>query len=373
MGTYIDVVDTAILCGLDIKESTLNGRNVQARCPYCNDYKYRMYLCRDPDNPTWWCHNCSTGGNAITLFADFNPMGESLSTRDAYHILLNRPDITKGVLPYDYEPLPPRIKPLRERSGIYLAFLQMLSLEPRHRQNLLSRGLTDEIIDANMYRSIPTGDSTKREIAKELSARYDLADMPGFFTKDFQWNIAGKHSGFFTPVCDHNNYIQGLQMRLDSPPPIRVVQKDGNIKYKKGDRFRWLSTAGKYYENGTPINSYIHVVGDLSSDVLHLTEGVIKADVASFLSGGHLFAGLTGVGNTRFLEQVIKELRPRKIVECIDMDCRVNPHVQKAQARIQSICIPLCEEYEVFFWPKEYNGIDDYLFHQTVPQLYQVA
>ena len=47
---YIDVVDTALLCGLDIKPGTLNNQEVQARCPYCGDYKYRMYLSRQPDN-----------------------------------------------------------------------------------------------------------------------------------------------------------------------------------------------------------------------------------------------------------------------------------------------------------------------------------
>ena len=34
---YIDMVDTAILCGLDIKPSTLGNEEVQARCPYCQD------------------------------------------------------------------------------------------------------------------------------------------------------------------------------------------------------------------------------------------------------------------------------------------------------------------------------------------------
>lgn len=48
---YIDVVDTAQLCGLDIKPGTLGNREVQARCPYCGDYKYRMYLSRQPENP----------------------------------------------------------------------------------------------------------------------------------------------------------------------------------------------------------------------------------------------------------------------------------------------------------------------------------
>ncbi|MBQ8576080.1 MAG: hypothetical protein IJ447_08555, partial [Clostridia bacterium] len=66
----IDVVDTAVLCNLDIKQSTITREEVQARCPYCGDYRYRMYLSHRMDNATFWCHNCGTTGNAVTLYAD---------------------------------------------------------------------------------------------------------------------------------------------------------------------------------------------------------------------------------------------------------------------------------------------------------------
>ena len=48
MGAYInfDLLDTAELCGLDIKSRTLAKEEVEARCPYCNDHRYRMYLNR---------------------------------------------------------------------------------------------------------------------------------------------------------------------------------------------------------------------------------------------------------------------------------------------------------------------------------------
>lgn len=87
----IDVVDTAVLCNLDIKQSTLTREEVQARCPYCGDYKYRMYLSHRMDNATFWCHNCGTTGNAVTLYADFNPEGRRLTNAEAYHALLHHP------------------------------------------------------------------------------------------------------------------------------------------------------------------------------------------------------------------------------------------------------------------------------------------
>ena len=100
---YIDVVDTALLCGLDVKPGTLGNNEVQARCPYCGDYKYRMYLSRQPEKSTFWCHNCGTGGNAVTLYADFNPGGRRLTTKEAYLELLNHPRVHTGESPYDHD------------------------------------------------------------------------------------------------------------------------------------------------------------------------------------------------------------------------------------------------------------------------------
>ncbi len=368
---YIDVVDTAILCGLDIKQSTLNNDEVQARCPYCNDWKYRMYLSRDPENATWWCHNCGTGGNAVILYADFNPYHIQMTTKDAFEALMNEPRIQTGYSPYrDEQAIIQRIKPLHERSRIYLAMLNLMVLENGHRQNLRDRGLSDKIINGNMYRSVPTDWRFRQHITDILASQYDLTGMPGFFTKDNQWRMAGKRSGILIPVCDHHNLIQGVQIRLDEPPPKKVRLPDGSFAQKKGDRFRWLSTSGQYYQNGTGVNSYIHVVGDLISNTLYLTEGAMKADIASYLAGGALFAGLTGVQNVGYLADVIQQLHPRKIVDCIDMDKRTNPNVQRAQAKIQSISMSLCEEYRPFYWPPEQKGIDDYLLFLKLKQKY---
>lgn len=371
---YIDVVDTALLCGLDIKQGTLGNTEVEARCPYCQDYKYRMYLSRNPESATFWCHNCATGGNAVILFADWNPMRQRLSTKEAFQILLNEPRVHSGRSPYeDRAPVQMRIRPVHERSQIYLSMLEMLTISDRHYQNLIDRGLSDEIIRGNMYKSVPLDWRVKQRVVDALASRYDLSDMPGFHTKDYSWRAVGNKSGILIPVCDKDNQIQGLQIRLDDPPPKIVTLQDGTKIEKKGERFRWFSTAGDYYENGTGISSYIHVVGDLSSDTLHITEGPMKADIASFLSGGGLFIGLTGVQNIRYLADVVSEIHPQKIIECIDMDVRTNPNVQKCQAKIQSVCMPLCEEYTQFSWPVNQKGIDDWLLFQKLKQEYSLS
>lgn len=365
------MVDTAMLCGLDIKQSSIGNVEVQAKCPFCGDYKYRMYLCRRADNAAFWCHNCAATGNAVSLYAAFNPYGRVMTTYEAYRALLSEPSVRRNTVINDM-PAAARIRSLDERSNIYLDFLSVLKLDDRHYKNLQNRGLTDGMIKGNMYRSIPTDWHERQAATDYLCKKHDLSGIPGFYTKSGKWLAACcKSSGILIPVCTVDNKIQGLQIRLDSPPSKTAYNAKGEKTVKKGERFRWFSTGGQYYENGTGISSYIHVVGDVNSDTLHITEGPMKADVASFLSGGELFIGLTGVQNIKYLADTVKMLKPKRILECIDMDVRSNPHVQRAQARIRSICMPLCSDYKAFTWPVEQKGIDDWLLFEKLRAEYR--
>lgn len=361
MGAYInfDLLDTAELCGLDIKSRTLAKEEVEARCPYCNDHRYRMYLNRITH--MFFCQNCGTGGNAVTLYADCNPKGIRLTNYESYKALSAEPSVRQYDVPVIESRGEPPIRELYERSEIYLEFLKLLRLEKDHLTNLLNRGLSTEIIKGNMYKSFPTDKTERQWICDNLAARYDLTDVPGFYRSGGRWSIIGLKSGILIPICSKDNLIQGLQIRFDNPPVKRITAADGKVTEKVGGRFRWLSTGGNGFTDGTGITSYIHVTGDVSSDTLYLTEGGMKADIASYLSGGRLFIGLTGVQNVRYLKEIVTSLHPKRIVECLDMDVRTNPQVQRAQSKIQAICTPLCEEYKRFFWPKEQKGIDDFM------------
>ena len=361
MGAYInfDLLDTAELCGLDIKSRTLAKEEVEARCPYCNDHRYRMYLNRITH--MFFCQNCGTGGNAVTLYADCNPKGIRLTNFESYKALSAEPSVRQYDVPVIESRGEPPIRELSERSEIYLEFLKLLRLEKDHLTNLLNRGLSTEIIKGNMYKSFPTDKTERQWICDNLAARYDLTDVPGFYRSGGRWSIIGLKSGILIPICSKDNLIQGLQIRFDNPPVKRITAADGKVTEKVGGRFRWLSTGGNGFTDGTGITSYIHVTGDVSSDTLYLTEGGMKADIASYLSGGRLFIGLTGVQNVRYLKEIVTSLHPKRIVECLDMDVRTNPQVQRAQSKIQAICTPLCEEYKRFFWPKEQKGIDDFM------------
>lgn len=346
---YIDVVDTAILCNLEIKPSSMGRIEVEAKCPFCNDRKYRMYLSRARDNATFFCQNCGAKGNAVTLYATLR----GIDTQQAYLDLMVNPNVSKDAAD---SPIPTsgNIKALEERHKIYLTMLEMLTFSDKHRKNLHERGLPDKMIDGNMYRSMPETATERNRIADKMADMFDLSGIPGFFTKFCKWQLYGK-PGILIPVCTKDNQIQGLQIRLD------------DVSDKK---FRWLSTNG--FDNGTKINGYIHVTGDTSSDTLYITEGPLKADVASYLAGGALFAGLTGVNATGYLAELIKSLNPTRIVECFDMDKVRNSEVRKALGKLQSIAIPLCKEYKPFYWSEAYKGIDDYLLFKAKSRYYHM-
>jgi len=54
------------------------------------------------------------------------------------------------------------------------------------------------------------------------------------------------------------------------------------------------------------------------------------------------------------------------------MDKRRNPDVQKAMVKVRKICQPHCQEYEAFFWPEQFKGIDDYLYYQQKKNAFTV-
>ncbi|MDU8611526.1 hypothetical protein, partial [Collinsella aerofaciens] len=94
--------------------------------------------------------------------------------------------------PLSQKPPEPEPKPLAMRHDVYYDMLSHLTLSPKHHNDLLSRGLSEERISQNMYRSLPSGTSARRLLAGMLSDFHDLEGIPGFYVdKDGFWNISG--------------------------------------------------------------------------------------------------------------------------------------------------------------------------------------
>lgn len=340
-----DIFEVARKCGIMFKPYQREGVEMEAQCPFCNDKKYHLSINRVKER--YHCFHCDAKGNSVSLYARIF----GVSNRDAYeslakNLVLKMPKKTIEKQKQLYQT---PIRPLADRHAVYYDFLHMLMLTPRHRENLLGRGLELQHINQFMYRSMPLDTEFRKEVVAELSEKHDLKGIPGFFRDDGgNWQMYIKScGGYFVPVCDHNGYIQGLQIRLDDTE---------NRKY------RWFSSSNYY--GGTRAYPWIHIVGDTSAKEACLLEGALKADVTSVLSGGRLFIAVPGVNAIEYLPQVLDALQIRKIHEGFDMDKTTNIHVKRALNKLNEQIKQLGIECQPLRWNAAYKGLDDYYYHK---------
>lgn len=339
-----DIVEVAEKCGIVLKPHPHNDIEVQGICPFCGDRKYHLGLNRKLER--FHCFRCKEKGNSVSLYAKIH----GISNREAYQFMKNDNELSEP-FPFEFLEYPKvsdkPLKSLEERHDIYYDFLNMLCLQPRHRENLMQRGLGFSEIHRFMYKSIPLDRVFRREVLEELSSKYDLNGVPGFYKDkhgDTQMYIQ-KCGGMFIPVCNKDGYIQGLQMRLDVKP--------GSSEKK----FRWFSS--KYF-GGVGAKSWVHIVGDTTSDEAIITEGAMKSDIASVLSGGRLFIAVPGVNSLCYLTDTLRELNIKRVYEAFDMDKFSTKEVKDALIELKALLRKNGVEFVNCSWNPCYKGIDDY-------------
>ena len=345
----IPIVDAARRCGIVLDTRTLRRDEVEASCPFCGDHgpgKYHLSLNTVTDQ--YRCNLCGVSGNSVSLYARVHNM----SNKEAYLELAKN----GKVYPMPSQPVPQtqerKPRALEERHAVYSEMLSFLSLSGEHRENLLERGLSEERIEQNGYRSMPETPAQRRLLAKLVGSSYELLGIPGFYTRDGQWTLAGPN-GFLIPVRDKDGLIQGLKIRLDEAD-------QPNRKY------RWLSSRGRSMSSGTRSYSWIHVTGDRTRKRAFLTEGPLKGDVASFLANDALFICTGGVNAIKGLREAIQALGVCEIVEAMDMDQMTNPQVRGAilAMRREVQKIPGIR-YSKYSWNPAYKGVDDYFLSRV--------
>ncbi|MFG6353544.1 MAG: hypothetical protein K1W21_18485 [Oscillospiraceae bacterium] len=345
----IPIVDAARRCGIALDSRTLRHREVEATCPFCHDHgpgKYHLSLNTATDQ--YRCHLCGAHGNSVTLYARL--MG--VTNREAYQALKQEgkvyPMSRREASPSDAERQP---LPLEQRHEAYTAKRDHQTLLDTHRENLRERGLSEERIQANQYRSMPETEAGRRLLAALLrSCGHELLGLPGFRTYYGDWTITGP-KGFLIPVRNKNGLIQGMKIRLDDAD-------------KPNRKYRWLSS--RDLPNGTRSYSYIHVTGDTTQKRAFLTEGPLKGDVASYLAHDALFVCVGGVNAIRGLKKTLMGLGVSRVVEAMDMDQMTNPDVRNAvlamRREVQAI---KGLKYTKYTWDPAYKGIDDYLLSRV--------
>ena len=338
------ILNVARRCGLVLNDRTLEREEVEASCPFCGDNgpgKHHLFL--NTTRNIFRCVLCGEKGNSVSLYAKL----EGVSNRQAFRALSEDARIFRF-------PKPPLSKKTAEREPSSLAvrhstyheMLMHLQLSPKHKADLMSRGLNEERIEHNMYRSLSSSESARHLLAGILSDFHTLEGIPGFYVKDGQWTIAGR-SGLLIPYRDKAGLIQGLQVRLDDETnPAR--------------KYRWLSSRGMAH--GTRSRSYIHVTGNLSARTAYLTEGGLKGDVASFLDHDALFLCFAGVTATAGIKEVLLSMNNiEDVVVALDMDKLMNWRVQRAMENLMDLIRDLPGlRVRLMNWNMSFKGVDDF-------------
>ncbi|MFR0798006.1 MAG: hypothetical protein ACLSHJ_04220 [Oscillospiraceae bacterium] len=185
----IPIVETARRCGLVLDSRTLRRTEVEASCPFCGDRGVgKHHLSLNTDTDQYRCNLCGAHGNSVSLYARLKGM----SNKEAYLELVEE---TK-VYPMPQTP-PPQTQErqpaaLQQRHAAYSDMLDHLTLLDRHGENLLERGLSEERIRENGYKSMPETERGRRLIADLLrSCGHELSGLPGFRTYYGEWTLSG--------------------------------------------------------------------------------------------------------------------------------------------------------------------------------------
>src|SRR5438105_2929 len=234
--------------------------------------------------------------------------------------------------------------------NIYQGLLAASPLSPAHRQALRQRGLVESEIRQRQYGTLPL--KGRAALARKMVPWWGAdvcAQVPGFYVAERDgrgwWSFAGA-SGLLIPVRNLDGHIVALKVRADDPGD--------------GPKYTTISSAK---HGGPSPGAQVHVPlhDGPRSETIRLTEGELKADVATVLSG--IFTvSVPGVAMWGKALLVLEALQPQQVLLAFDADWRTNPHVTQALGQAVAALVGAGYTVEVESWePALGKGIDDVL------------
>lgn len=371
-------VDYVVSIDLPDQKRWKAAKGFDMDCPFCmGKRKLNVNL----EKNLWRCAKCDESGNTISLHAKL----ANLDNKEAYQDLMRRykglPANEKAKIKVMPKPEIEYIPALTLTRGLfYSAFLDNLSLSEKHRENLIKRGLTDEQIKKFGYKScpylvssivvktlnetqIPLSMSNAEKMYLEKGQRYQIPGIAGFGNNAH----TSRAAGYFVPVRNKHGEIVRMQIRRDMPDKLSEEEKESFARYitfSSGNEKEGVSSSGVENIHYVGFETKSVYIDDYKTpEVVCLTEGALKADVAHSLSGW-AFIALMGVSSQAQLIgelEFLKKHGTKKIMICFDADYREKPSVadalKKAKEKIESVGL----KYEMVNWDPKYKGIDDFL------------
>jgi len=299
------------------------------------------------------CFHCGFSSGKVDFYARVKNISHEEAVKE-----IGKWQVTKdasGIKPYIYPVKCPELVKMADcqtRHEAYTALLEECTLLDSHRKNLEERGLSEESICVNGYKTVPVTFTEASHIVKNLLTRGIVLDgVPGFYKDGKGYHLALTPVGFYIPVrgCGDNRRIQSLQVRFD------------DCKDKR--KYRTLSSSK--YNGGAATTTFLHYTGgEIKNGTIFLTEGPLKADIAYELTGGSPFLALTGVSAIAYLPHYMKALMKRGVTHvatCFDMDQFSNDNVRISVEKIEAMLREMGLTVEKYKWNPVYKGIDDVL------------
>lgn len=239
------------------------------------------------------------------------------------------------------------------RHAVYSMLLNTLRFEVEFAEqdedcwiDLQCRGLSESEIRVRGYRYY----GGKHPGLIERLAGLDqgnLADVPGFRLLPNSKKLEFRSpTGLLIPVRNIDGQIVAIK--------VRHVDRDGAAKYV------YISSKKRGGASpGSPVHVPLHTK-NLSTQTVRVTEGELKADVATALTNV-LTLGVPGVASLCKTEPILQQLGAENVLLAVDADHRQNPQVAQSLVNAYEL---LCTNFdvEVETWPKKFGkGIDDLL------------
>lgn len=240
------------------------------------------------------------------------------------------------------------------RHRVYSELLDGLQLHPADHHDLRQRGLSDAAIDQNGYKSASSADlSAVTGTVLRPMFRDQLSRVPGFAHDGFSIKPA-PIEGLFIPIRDGAGRIYALEVRTG----------------REGKKYQWFSTRNGESSSGQPVHVPLSFPeGEVRT--VRVTEGPLKADVASHLDPTVPILAVASVGAWGQILPTLKTLNPPDGVRlAFDSDWHRKPQVRQQMADFWSAMEkdglkPVLEDWNEW----DGKGIDDLLMSGKHPRI----
>lgn len=357
-----DILLVADKIGLKHKKSGIGSEYFI--CPFCADKDGHLNIV--PEANVWRCCRCGESGGVLDLIQKAGNMSRE-DAKSYARSLTNAEVIVQYKPRYKGDETVNQRAPKEVIDKTYRTMLSLLSLAEQDKQDLLKRGLSEKAIEKLMIKTSPEHLHDHEICDKLLEAGCTLQGVPGFFiSKNGEWTLNNFVNGYMVPFVDVDGYLTGIQTRDRAP-------KKSTCKY--------ISLSSTGMTGGAKSLVPAHYIGKESprdADAIILTEGALKADVATWLwwklKGKKVsFLAIPGVSNKKVLEKALDRIRKMGgdpiLYDAFDMDkcgnetVKENPNVAQAIKKVYEVCGQYGFQVRPIRW-KGGKGIDDYLLEK---------